>query len=80
MNEENVEVQIVLKNHFGEFLGKKSILTEEQYLNLLKMSKGFYAGGGFELTCDDGSFVVFPPEIVRQSMLQVKKIKKEENV
>ena len=36
MNEENVEVQIVLKNHFGEFLGKKSILTEEQYLNLLK--------------------------------------------
>jgi len=80
MNDEIVEVQIVLINHFGEFVGKKSILSNEQYKNLLQMSKGFYTGGGFELTCDDGTFVVFPPEIVRQSILQVKKIKKEENV
>ena len=47
MNEENVEVQIVLKNHFGEFLGKVSHLSEEQYKNLLQMSKGFYTGTGF---------------------------------
>jgi hypothetical protein len=80
MNDEKVEIQIVLKNHFGEFLGRKSILTEEQYHNLLQMSKRFYLDGGFELTCEDGSFVVFPPEIVRQSILEVKKIKKEENV
>ena len=80
MSDEKVEVQIVLKNHFGEFFGKVSYLNEEQYKNLLQMSKGFYTGAGFELTCEDGTFVVFPPEIVRQSILQVKKIKKEENV
>jgi hypothetical protein len=79
-DEEKVEVQIVLKNHFGEFVGKKSTLNEEQYKNLLQMSKSFYVGTGFELTCEDGTFVVFPPEIVRQSILQVKKIKNEENV
>ena len=75
MNDDKVEIQIVLKNHFGEFLGKKSVLNEDQYKNLLQMSKSFYNGSGFELTCEDGSFVVFPPEIVRQSILLVKKIK-----
>lgn len=76
----NVEIQIVLTNNFGEFIGKKATLDESQYGNLLSMCKSFYNDGGFELTLEDGTFVIFPPEIVRQSILQVKKIKKEEDV
>ena len=72
MDIERFEIQIVLENKFGEFLGKRAFVTEEQYQKILNMSKSFYSGG-FELTCEDGTFVVFPPEIVNKSILKVKK-------
>jgi hypothetical protein len=37
------------------------------------MVKRFY-NSGFELTLEDESFVVFPPDIVQQSILKVVKI------
>ena len=73
---EKFEIQIVLENDFGQFLGKRAFVTEEQYQNILNMSKNFYSRG-FELTCEDGTFVVFPPEVVNKSILKVKKIIKE---
>ena len=39
----------------------------------LKMSKKFYSAGGFELTLEDGSFMVFPPDIVLESILTITK-------
>ena len=54
-------VQVVLQNSFGEFSGKKVELSEEHYQKLLAMVKNFYIDGGFELTLEDDSFVVFPP-------------------
>lgn len=70
---ETYEVQLVLKNKFGEFVGNKVYLEHEHYENLIKMSKTFYSSGGFELTCENGSYVVFPPEIVRESILIINK-------
>ncbi len=70
---ETYEVQLVLKNNYGEFVGKKAYLEQEHYDNLIKMSKTFYSAGGFELTCEDGSYVVFPPEIVKESILIINK-------
>jgi hypothetical protein len=67
----NIEVQLILKNDFGEFFGDKVLVDKESYLKILDMSKSFYKSNGFELTCEDGSFVVFPPEIVRRSILRV---------
>jgi hypothetical protein len=32
---------------------------------------------GFELTLEDGTFVVFPPEIVKQSILKVVKLNED---
>jgi len=75
-NIEKFEIQLILENSFGEFKGKIALVTQEQYLNILNMSKGFYSSG-FELTCEDGTFVVFPPEIVNKSILKVKKINKK---
>lgn len=74
------EIQIIIKNRFGEFKGRK-VIVDDQNLNKIKeSSKLFYQSAGFELTCEDGSFVVFPPEIVRESMLKIdtKKIGKED--
>jgi hypothetical protein len=67
------EVQLVLRNKYGEFVGKKAHITEEQYNGLIKMSKTFYASGGFELTCEDESYAIFPPNIVEESILIINK-------
>lgn len=74
---ENIEAQIIIRNDFGEFFGKKIIVSEDQYLKIIEMSKSFYKGSGFELTCENGDFIIFPSEIVQKSMLKItsKKIK-----
>ena len=68
------EVQLILINEFGEYKGHKVQLTQEFYDNVIKISKTFYLGGGFELTCEDGSYIIFPPEIVRKSVLKINKV------
>lgn len=63
------KVQLILKNRFGEFIGKKAEITTENYDALIKLSKTFYSAGGFELTCEDNSYAIFPPDIVKESVL-----------
>lgn len=71
---EYYEIQLILINHFGEFRGQKLELPRFHCDNIIKMSKTFYAGGGFELTCEDGSLMIFSPEIVQKSILKINKI------
>ena len=66
-----IEIQMVIVNEFGEFAGKKAIVTEEDYSQILVMAKDFYKSQGFEITCENGDFIVFPPEIVKKSMLKI---------
>ena len=68
----DLEIQMVLINEFGEFVGRKVIINMEQYQGFLNLSKTFYTAG-FELTCEDGSFMIFPPDIVQKSILKIKK-------
>jgi len=74
------EVQVIIKNDFGEFKGRKANVNEEQLGKIIESSKSFYKSSGFELTCEDGTFVVLAPEIVKRSMLIVlsKKIKNDD--
>ena len=71
--EEMYQVQLVLINKFGEFKGKPAEIDEETLETLIKMSKTFYVSGGFELTCEDESYAIFPPEIVKESILIINK-------
>lgn len=73
-----VEVQMILITQYGEFVGRKTTITLEQYQNFIKMAKNFYSSG-FELTCEDGSYMVFAPEVVSKSILKIKKVIKSEN-
>lgn len=79
LEEENLEdseffeVQMILINEFGEFRGIKAEIPKFHCDNLIKMSQTFYINGGFELTCEDGSYMVFPPEIVQKSILKINK-------
>lgn len=80
MNEDiEIEIQYILINEYGEFTGEVMIVNEEQLGTILELSKSFYEGG-FELNCEDGSFVVFPPEVVRRSILKINRKKVEKDV
>lgn len=72
-----VTIRLVLINKYGEFTGRSVQLTEENYQELLLMVKTFYMNDGFELTLEDGTFVVFPTEIVKQSILKVVKLNED---
>lgn len=67
------QVQLVLINKFGEFKGRPAEIDKETLEGLIEMSKTFYMSGGFELTCEDGKYVIFPPEIVKESILIINK-------
>jgi hypothetical protein len=70
---EMYQVQLVLINKFGEFKGKPAEIDEETLQSLIEMSKTFYMSGGFELTCEDNKYVIFAPEIVKESILVINK-------
>lgn len=71
--ESKIEIQMIITNEFGEFAGRKFIVTKEDYESIIKVAKGFYTNGSFDLTCEDGSFMVFAPDIVQKSILKIKK-------
>jgi hypothetical protein len=70
--DDKVEIQMSIINEFGEFIGRKAIISREDFSNVIKIAKGFYTSS-FDLTCEDGSFMVFPPDIVQKSILRIKK-------
>ena len=69
-----VEIQMILINEYGEFKGRKTILSVEDYNSFLTMCKSFHSAGSFELTCEDGTFMVFAPQIVQKSILKINNI------
>lgn len=69
-----VEIQMILINEYGEFKGRKTILSVEDYNTFLTMCKTFHSAGGFDLTCEDGTFMVFAPQIVQKSILKINNI------
>ena len=71
-----VTIRLVLINKYGEFVGRTSELSIQNYNDLLGMVKTFYMNDGFELTLEDGTFV-FPTDIVKESILKVVKVNEE---
>ena len=65
-------VQIVIKSEYGEFRGEKVTVNQEQYDNIASLSKNFYMGG-FEMTLEDGTFVVISPDVIKKSILLIEK-------
>jgi len=76
-----VEIQMILINEYGEFKGRKTLLSIDDYNSFISMSKTFHTAGSFELTCEDGTYMVFAPQIVQRSILKINnRIIEEENV
>lgn len=66
-----MKIQLVLINEFGEFKGEHLNVTKDQSKKIIEMSKTFYESG-FEMFDESGDFLIFPPEIVKKSILIVK--------
>ena len=73
------QAQVIVMTEYGNFCGRKLIVDDEKFHKLCELSKEFY-GSGFELTLEDGSFVVIAPQIVSRSVLKIEKHKIEEDV
>jgi hypothetical protein len=69
------KVQIIAINDFGEFIGEEAIIDKEGLSKITDASKNFYKKSGFELHCENGDFVVFPPEVVKKTILKIKQKK-----
>ena len=74
----SIEIHTKIGIHKGEYLN----VNEEQYAGLLTLSKEFYKQGemgvGFETRLEDGSFCVISPEVLKESIMILRKIKKED--
>jgi hypothetical protein len=72
-------ISIEVHTKIGVFKGEPLNVTEEQYAGLLTLSKDFYKqskeGVGFETRLEDGSFCVIAPEILKESIMVLRKIK-----
>lgn len=76
-SENEYEIQMVITNEFGEFRGRKFVVNESDYKKIITVATGFYSSGGFDLVCEDGGFMVFPPEITQKSILKINKSLKD---
>jgi hypothetical protein len=63
-------INFKLITEVGEFISDEMRVTNEQYQNLLEMSKKFY-DGGFDMWLPSG-FLVASPEIIKKSILIIQ--------
>lgn len=68
------KIQISITNDFGTFKGESMEVTEEQYIQIKKLSKDYYTNG-FEMTTESGGFMIIPPDIIKKSLLTIEIIK-----
>ena len=68
-----MKIQLVLYTDFGQFTGEIFEVNEEQYQNIVNLSKNYYETW-FEMTLQDGGFAIFSPEMIKKSILKIDRI------
>jgi hypothetical protein len=69
-----MKIQLVIKNEYGEFKSRILDVNEDQYQTMIEISKDFYKDSfNMELE-NNGDQLYVPPDIVKKSILMVKKI------
>jgi len=67
-NPKTIRVEVYVENNI--FYGQSLYVSEEQYQNIIDMSKDFYKTG-FEMTTEDGGFIIIPPDLTKKSILKI---------
>ena len=63
-------IKIILKNKWFEYESSELDVVEEDYELIIEKSKNFFETS-FEMWIDE-RFIVFPPEITKESILEIK--------
>ena len=63
-------IKIILKNKWFDYESSELEVSEEDYELIIEKSKNFYETS-FEMWIDD-RFIVFPTDITRESILEIK--------
>lgn len=66
------DIKLKIINSLGTFESETMNVTEEQYSELVELSKAFWiTDTSYNMWMDDGA-AIFPPEIVRKSILIIR--------
>lgn len=66
-----MNINIIIKTKYGEFKSKDIEIQDEDYENVLELSKNFYIVG-YEMETENG-FIVIPPDVIKDSILLIEK-------
>lgn len=66
-----MRIQIKVITEIGTFLGLPMNVDDAQYENIKQMSCSYYDQGGFEMTTDDGGFVIISPKVIERSSMKI---------
>jgi hypothetical protein len=72
-----MKIQLVLISQLGEFIGAPFEVTLEQYEEIKKKSSDYYDQGGFEMVDEFGNWVIISPNIISNSILKIKIVRKD---
>jgi hypothetical protein len=67
-----MKIQIELLTNFGNFKSEISEIEDGKIEELKEMSKGYFRTG-LELDLEDGSFAIFSPEVIKNSILKINR-------
>jgi hypothetical protein len=67
-----VKIQIEIFTTFGNFKSKEIILELSKIDEFQNMSREYYKTG-LELDLEDDSFIIFPPEVIKNSIFKINK-------
>lgn len=68
-----MKIQIELLTTFGEFKSGIINIEESKLPELKNMSKNYFKTG-LELDLEDGSFAIFSPEVIKNSIFKIKEV------
>jgi len=67
-----MKIHFEITTEFGKFAFEKMEVDENIFLEMKNISKNYYESG-FEMTTEEGDFVVISPELLKKSVLIIKR-------
>ena len=72
---DSFKVQIELLTKYGSFLGEVMVVDLPKFTKLMEISKMYHTQGGFDMWLEDGSYVIVPPEVLKDSTMILRRLK-----
>lgn len=68
-----MQVQFILITEFGDFTSNLiPIMDDNEFETIKNMSQNYWETG-FEMTLEDGGFMIFTPEVTKKSILKINR-------